>query len=85
MKAKILPEKQLRYVLKKQGFEDVRGGDFCNKDYVFVGKTFKLCLKEIEIFEIGDEGDFYNYIYKEDSNTNYFLNKDWFIPNSFIF
>lgn len=84
MKAKILPEKQLRYVLKKQGFDDV-SGDLCNKDYGFVEKTFKLCLKEIEISEIGEEGDFYNYIYKEDANTNYFLNKDWFIPNSFIF
>ena len=74
MKAKILPEKQLRYVLKKQGFDDV-SGDLCNKDYGFVEKTFKLCLKEIEILEIG----------YEDANTNYFLNKDWFIPNSFIF
>lgn len=76
-KAIVLPEKQLRCVLKKQGF--IGSGDMCNDEYGFLAITFELCSKEIEITPIKEHA-FFHY---RDEESRILLNKDWFVPNSF--
>lgn len=79
MKATVLPKKQLKHVLTKQGFADDGAGDLCNAEYGFMTITFDLCLKEIKITPV-KEHEFFHY---RDEESRILLNKNWFIPNSF--
>jgi hypothetical protein len=77
-KATVLPEKQLRHILKKQGY--ACSGDYHNEGgWTFLKEMFNLCLKELEIIPIENHPvfDF------RDEKSRYLFSKDWFIPNSF--
>ena len=79
MKATVLPEKQLRYVLKKQGFILLPSGDYLRDDCYFTVEMFDCCLKELDLTAI----ESHRLFHYRDEESRWLFNKDWFIPNSF--
>lgn len=89
MKATLLPEKQLRHILEKQGFVCSKtSGNYRKNGCRFLKEAFALCLKELEITPIkrfpGSSLEKYpEFHFRIKKNTQRFLHKNWFIPNSF--
>jgi hypothetical protein len=81
--AMIMPEKQLRYVLKKSGYvlKETESGFFFVKDDMPSMKESNLsifCLKSILIHGLF-ENDL-DIIYKPDEMKGFIINTKWLIP-----
>lgn len=87
MKAMVLPEKQLLYVLKKQGFKPIGKKDFIKKksgtDIFFVKEMLEFCGKTINIEMT--ENDFIFNFWDFKCGERYYWNKNWFVPNTVRF